>query len=190
MSSFSLDPETRREHAAKMVLTGIFFAIFGIFISGNTLRRRGSPEYRLSLLDLILMGLSVFRMGRLIAYDRVSEPFRRPFTETVPDDTGAGDTVVARGVGARQAIGQLISCPICAGTWVAAALAYGMQVFPGPTRLFNTIMGMAGLVEILNALVEALQWIGQLARAATGVSAAQSAGRAGEGGKRPSVGQD
>jgi hypothetical protein len=107
-------------------------------------------------------------MGRLIAFDTIAEPLRAPFTKTVPDDSGAGDTVVAAGTGAREKIGELLSCPICAGTWIAAGLVYGLQFFPTPTRLLITIMSAIGFAELLNAATEAMTWAGQAQRVDVG----------------------
>lgn len=82
----------------------------------------------------------------------------------MPDEFNAGENVVAEGSGVRKAIGELVSCPTCVGTWVAAGLVYGFRIAPGPTRLFAAILGVSGLAELLNASAEALTWAGQAAR--------------------------
>jgi hypothetical protein len=64
---------------------------------------------------------------------KVTEPYRAPFTQTVSDCTVSGDTVEATVTGWQRAIGELIACPICTGTWVAAALVYGLELAPRPT---------------------------------------------------------
>ncbi len=156
-------PETQ-EMASKITLIGIFMAIFTAFVSGNINRKHGRREYHMKPFDWLQLILSTLRLGRLIAFDRVADPIRKPFTETVPDETGAGETVEARGTGLTYSIGQLISCPICAGTWVAAALVYGMQVLPGPTKIFIAIMSTIGAAEFLNSVTEAFSWTAQAAR--------------------------
>jgi hypothetical protein len=158
--------ELAQVHRTYAALSGLFLAILALF---SLLGRRKEKEVK--PLDIALLGLSSFRMGRLVAYDLVMEPYRQPFTETVPDPTGAGDTVRPKGSGWRRAVGTLIACPICAGTWIAAGLAYGLQVAPGPTRLLMTIMGSIGLGEVLNALTEMLSWGGQAAREQAGTAA-------------------
>jgi len=97
------------------------------------------------------------------------EPYRAPFTETIPDDSGAGATVEPTGEGWRRAVGELIACPICTGTWIAAVLVYGLQVLPGPTRALMAIMSVIGIGEVLNAATEALSWHAQLARERVGI---------------------
>jgi hypothetical protein len=51
---------------------------------------------------------------------------------------------------------------------VAALLVYGLYLFPGPARVFLTFMGVVGAAELLNSLVEALCWSGQLSRSTSG----------------------
>ena len=155
------EAQQRQERAAYVTLMGVFLGVFGAFAS----RVRGKERpLDLRPLDVGLLGLATYRAGRLAAYDRVTEPLRDPFTETKPDEYGAGENVVAEGSGVRKAIGELVSCPTCVGTWVAAGLVYGLQVAPGPTRVLMTILGTTGLAELLGGASEALTWSGKAAR--------------------------
>ena len=151
------------QHLTYLAITGTFWTIFAVF----NLLRQGKPLH-LKPFDFVLLVFSTFRLGRLIAYDRVTQPYRAPFTETVLDSYGASETVVPKQYGWRRVIGELISCPICSGTWVAAALVYALQIAPGPARIFITIMGTIGAGEILNALTEALSWGGESSRKQVG----------------------
>lgn len=158
-----LSREVRQEYTTKLI-----FMLFFLFLLGAFLWWQRDNSYQLAPFDLILLTLATLRLGRLIAFDVVAEPVRLPFTRTVPDETGAGDTVEARGTGARRAIGQLISCPICAGTWVSAVLVYGLYAFPQPTRVFLALTATIGLAEILNAVIETLCWSADLSRSRVG----------------------
>jgi hypothetical protein len=166
----------RREYATKGVLILLFLLIFAGFVYWMTFRGQGLAGFELRPIDLVLLILATFRLGRLIAYDVVMEPLRRPFARTVPDVTGAGESVEPRGTGVRRALGQLLSCPICAGTWVAAVLVYGLYAIPGPTRVFLIIMAVIGAAELLNAFEEAFCWSGQYARTMAGKQQLQRAG--------------
>lgn len=166
--SQSSSESIRKEHTAKVVLTIIFLAGFAIFIGWMMLFGPGLDVFKLSAMDLTLLAFSTYRIGRLIAYDRVMEPFRKFFTNTVPDATGAGESVDPKGEGFQQAIGQLICCPICVGTWVAALLTYALYLFPGPARVFMTMTTAIGVAELLGAVTEALSWTGQQARTISG----------------------
>jgi hypothetical protein len=152
------DAETQ---ATKLTLIALFLGVFGTFSSRLMRRKQG---FELRPFDLLLLGLSSFRVGRMLAYEGVAAPLREPFTETTDDSYGAAKTVVAEGTGARRAIGELLSCPICAATWVGAGLVYGLHLCPSPTRAFMAIMGTTGVAHIAYALTEALTWWAQMAR--------------------------
>jgi hypothetical protein len=167
LHAFLREPKNQ-EHAVKLTLIGIFISIFTAFVSRKPKKGQERTAFELKPFDLALLGLATFRLGRMVAYDRIAEPLREPFTQTVPDPTGAGETVEPRGEGVRLALGQAISCPICSGTWIAAALVYGLHSLPNPTRLFLAMISSTGIAELLNALTEALSWTAQAARKKAG----------------------
>jgi hypothetical protein len=155
------------ERATYLTLIGLFLSLFTAFL----LRGKQTHKHlKLRPFDLALLGIATYRLGRLAAFDKVTEPLRRPFTATKPDPSGAGETVVPRGFGVRRALGELISCPICAGTWIAALLVYGLGFAPRATRAFLAIMSSIGIAELLNAATEALQWTGEAERKEVGSS--------------------
>lgn len=157
--------QERRERLTYMTLVGLFLGLLGLFVSREHERKR---TFEMSPRDLALLGLATYRGARIVAYDRVTEPIRAPVTETVPDEFDAGENVVAEGTGVRKAIGELVSCPTCVGTWLAAGLVYGMRLAPGPTRLFAAILGVSGLAELFSVSAETLTWTAQAARKQAG----------------------
>ncbi len=158
-----LDREQVERRSTYLALIGLFLSLFATF-STRLMRGRGE----VGALDVALLGMATFRAGRMVAYDQVLGPIREPFTETQPDESGAGDTTVPEGGGAQRALGELLSCPICAGTWIAAVLTYGLHLMPGPTRVLLTILSAAGAAELLGATTEALSWEGAAARRRAG----------------------
>ena len=156
-----------QRRATYTALGGAFMLIFAGF---NLVARKARKPLQLKPFELGLLGLSAYRMGRLVAYDKVFETYRSFFTQTVPDQSGAGDSVEPiRKSGVHQAIGELLSCPICSGTWISAGLVYALALAPRPTRYFISIMSTIGLAELLNALTEALSWFGQASRDEAGL---------------------
>lgn len=151
----------RSEQTAKLTLAGAF--VGGIAGFAALLRRR-DEQVQMRPLDLAMLGLATYRTGRLVAYERVAAPLREPLTKTVPDGSGAGEAVVATGEGWRWTLGELMSCPTCIGTWVAAGLVYGMHLAPRPTRLFIAIMSVTGVAQVLGEATEALTWSSRSAR--------------------------
>jgi hypothetical protein len=147
--------QTRREKETYVTLIGVFLGVFSA-VAAWSRERDKHLEFRPT--DLATLGLATYRAGRLIAYDRVSEPLREPFTETKPDEYGAGENVEAEGAGIRKALGELISCPSCAGMWSAAAFVYGLKAAPGITRQLLAILAASGLADLLDGAQEALTW--------------------------------
>jgi hypothetical protein len=157
--------ETVQRRATYVALSSLFASLFTVFSLYE--QRKNKPD-EFEPFDLAMLGLASYRLGRMVSYDKVFEAERAPFTVTVPDPTGAGESVMPRGGGVRLAIGELICCPICVGTWISAILVFGLGVLPGPTRTFLKIMSGIGLAEFVNAATEALQWHGEAARVEAG----------------------
>ena len=151
--------------ATYSILSSIFLALFGVF-AWQLWRKRA--EFKLRPFELVQLAFATYRLGRMVAYDKVFETYRLPFAKTIPDPSGAGDTTAPRGTGARQALGELITCPICAGTWISADLVFALQFFPNAARAFLAIFSAIGIAEFLDAATEALQWFGWVEREAAG----------------------
>lgn len=161
----SVSRATAGRRATYAALSSLFFAAFAILAG-----RKSSPEAKqeLSPFDVVQLGFATYRLGRMVSYDRIFETYRLPFAETVPDGSGAGLTVEPKGDGAQRALGELISCPICIGTWIAAGLVFGLKFIPGPTRTLLNISSSIGMAELLNSASEALEWTAQSARECAG----------------------
>jgi hypothetical protein len=113
---------------------------------------------------------AVLRLGRLLAYDVVMQPFRALFgVEVVPHDSGAGDTTASRGGDNLQgALGDLLTCPICSGTHAGTILLGLFSFVPA----FGIVLLLAafgiGAAEVIDALLEGAQWHGEAARKQVG----------------------
>lgn len=152
----------READITTLTLLSTFLGMFGIF--ANRFGQRHAKALDLTRTDLVLLAISTFRLGRLVSYDKVFAPLRAPVAVTKPDASGAGNTTAPRGKGAQRSIGELITCPICSGTWIAAILVYALHLWPGATRIFLAIFGTIGSAELLDALAENLSWSGRAAR--------------------------
>ena len=159
------DADRQLTQATKLTLIGVFLGLLAAFTARQA--NRGEPV-EIKPFDLVLLGLSTYRAGHLIAYERVTEPVRAPLTDTVPDTSGVGETVVASGCGVRYALGELESCPTCVGTGAAAGLVYGLHLAPRPTRVFLAVMGTTGVAELMHCSIEAASWVGRAARVYAG----------------------
>jgi len=146
-----------RKRATYLTLIGVFT---GAFVAFTGREKREGNRLDIGPYDLALLGLATFRTARITAFDQVTEPLRAPVTET--NEEGG---VEPKGTGAQQAIGELISCPTCVGTWIAALLVYALRLAPIPTRVFLAILAAGGIAEALDYAVGAFDASAKASRA-------------------------
>jgi hypothetical protein len=127
-------------------------AVFNGALATALLARKCSHEPlpdRVEPKDLILFALATQKLSRVITKDKVTSAFRAPFTE-VEGKGGAGEIEERpRGRGLRRAIGELITCPFCFGTWIASGLIYGYIFTPRLTRTVASIFAISGMADFL-----------------------------------------
>src|SRR5205085_9185317 len=104
-------------------------------------------------LDLVVLGAATFKASRTIARDEVTSFLRDPFVEGEAHEGGeepleTGDM--------RQAIGELVTCSRCIGTWVAAGLATTQILAPRMGRMLTWTLAAAGVNDFLQASFAAL----------------------------------
>jgi len=126
------------EYAA---LTGTFAAMIGGFL---VLANRRLPE-RIGFGDLVRIGLSSYKIGRLVAKDEVTSWVRAPVTR----DEEASEP---EREGAARALGELVTCPYCVGVWTAAGLSCALVLLPRETRLVTTVFSAQAVADFLNAV--------------------------------------
>ena len=133
---------------------GAYAAILGAFTAGlagaGVLSRAldRNPQCQ-SALDLVVLSVATFKAARTLSHDQVTSVLRQPF---VHGDAyaGEGEEPVPTG-GLEQAIGELVTCTRCVGTWAAAALATTQVVAPRFGRLLTWSLGAAGVNDFLQA---------------------------------------
>lgn len=104
-------------------------------------------------LDFAVLGAATFKAARTLARDRVTAPLRAPFVEGEAD---AQDEEPVREGGMQQAIGELVTCTRCVGTWAAAGLAATQIIAPRFGRLLTWSLGAAAANDFLQAGFTAL----------------------------------
>src|ERR687885_516427 len=104
-------------------------------------------------LDFAVLGAATFKAARTLARDEVTSFIRQPF---VRGDAHSGeDEEPVRG-GLDQAIGELVTCTRCVGTWAAASLAATQILAPRFGRLLTWSLGAAAANDFLQAGFAAL----------------------------------
>jgi hypothetical protein len=104
-------------------------------------------------LDLAALATATFKASRTIARDEVTSFIREPFTAEQAHE-GGEDPVETGDM--RQAIGELVTCSRCIGTWVAAGLAVTQILAPRFGRMLTWTLAGAGLNDWLQAGFAAL----------------------------------
>jgi hypothetical protein len=137
---------------------GAYAGIMGAFVvglaaAGGLARALGRDPREHSLLDLFVLGAATFKASRTISRDEVTSFMRQPFVAGTAKE-GAEDPVETGDL--RQAIGELVTCSRCAGTWVAAGLASTQIVSPQFGRLLTWSLATAGVNDWLQAGFAAL----------------------------------
>jgi hypothetical protein len=104
-------------------------------------------------LDLAVLALATFKAARTISRDEVTSFIREPFVEG--EARGGGESPVESG-DVRQAIGELVTCSRCIGTWVAGGLASAQILAPRFGRTLTWSLAAAGANDWLQAGFTAL----------------------------------
>jgi Protein of unknown function (DUF1360) len=141
----------RPPYEAYAAITGTFAGALGI--AGLVSRRFGRDPACHNALDFGVLALASFKAARTLARDEVTSFLRDPFVEGRAHE--GGEEPVESG-GFRQAIGELVTCSRCGGTWAAAGLATTTILAPRFGRLLTWSLAAAGANDWLQAGFAAL----------------------------------
>ena len=137
---------------------GAYAAIMSTFVGGLAAagvlsKALGRDARENTTLDLVVLGFAAYKASRTIARDEVTSFVREPFVEGHAKE-GAEDPIESGDV--RQAIGELVTCSRCIGTWVAAGLGTTQILAPRFGRLLTWTLAAAGMNDYLAAGFAAL----------------------------------
>ena len=142
---------TRAPHSAYAAIMGTFGA--ALAGAGLLARALGRDAEQQRGIDLVVLGLATFKAARTLARDEVTSFIRDPFVEG--DAHEGGEEPVETG-DIRQAIGELVTCTRCVGTWIAAGLTTTQVIAPRFGRLLTWSLAAAGTNDFLQASFAAL----------------------------------
>jgi hypothetical protein len=115
-------------------------------VLGRALRR--DPQCQ-SALDFVVLSAASFKAARTLSRDPITSFIREPFVEGQAGAVGDEEPVHTGGM--EQAIGELVTCTRCVGTWAAAGLAATQMVAPRFGRLLTWSLGAAAANDFLQA---------------------------------------
>jgi hypothetical protein len=139
-------------YRAYATIVGTFLAGLGAVSGLAAARNRPLPE--MAPIDLALLGLATFKASRTVARDKVTSFVREPFVEGEAydgeDERPTHDTEM------KQAIGELVTCTRCVGTWIGASLAATQILAPRTGRLLTSVLAAGAVNDFLLAGFSAL----------------------------------
>jgi hypothetical protein len=145
---------TRTNSAPHTAYAGIMAAfVGGLGAAGLVARALGRDPQEHDALDLVILGAATFKAARTISSDEVTSFLRDPFVE---GEAHEGDEDPVETGDLRQAIGELVTCSRCIGTWVAAGLTSTQVIAPRFGRLLTWALAAAGANDFLQAGFTAL----------------------------------
>jgi hypothetical protein len=138
-------------YSAYATIMGVFAG--GIAVAGTLAHLLGRDPREETALDLLVLGAATFKASRTIARDEVASFVREPFVEGQAHE--GGEAPVPSG-DLRQAVGELVTCSRCIGTWVAACLGVTQILAPRFGRLLTWTLATAGVNDVVQAGFAAL----------------------------------
>ena len=126
----------------------------GLAAAGAVARMlRRDPQCHTTL-DFLVLSAASFKAARTLSHDEVMSFIREPF---VRGHAHSGDDEEPVEGGMEQAIGELVTCTRCVGTWAAAGLAVTQILAPRFGRLLTWSLAAAGANDFLQAGFTALK---------------------------------
>jgi hypothetical protein len=143
--------EQRPPYESYATIMAVF--VGGIAVAGGVARLLGRDPREHTFLDLLALSAASFKTARTISSDEVMSFLRDPFVE---GDAHEGDEQPKQTGGMEQAIGELVTCSRCIGTWTAAGLASAQVLAPRFGRLLTWTLAGAGINDFFQAGFAAL----------------------------------
>jgi uncharacterized protein DUF1360 len=140
----------RPPYEAYAAIMGVFAG--GLAAAGAAARALDRDPQCHTALDFAVLSAAAFKAARTLSHDQVTSFIRQPF---VRGQAHGGNEEPVEG-GMEQAIGELVTCSRCVGTWVAAGLAVTQVVAPRFGRLLTWSLGAAAANDFLQAGFTAL----------------------------------
>jgi Protein of unknown function (DUF1360) len=138
-------------YSAYATIMGVFLG--GLGVAGLAARALDRDPSCQTALDLVVLSAASFKAARTLASDEVTSFLREPFVQGEAHE-GGEDPLESGDV--RQAIGELVTCSRCVGTWAAAGLAVSQILSPKFGRLLTWSLAAAGINDWLQAGFAAL----------------------------------
>jgi hypothetical protein len=139
-------PPERPPYAAYAGIVSVF--VGGLAATAGLARALDRDPRCNTGLDLLTLGTAAFKAARTISRDQVTSFVRQPFVE---GEAGVDEEEPVHTGDLHQAIGELVTCTRCVGTWSAAGLVWMQVLAPRFGRLLTWSLSAGALNDFLQA---------------------------------------
>ena len=119
---------------------------WGALMGALLIAARDKGDEPLHAAEVLPIGLATFAIAKLVAKEKVDAWVREPFVEERPDGERA-----PRGRGLRYAVGELLTCTRCVGTWSALGLVALRVTRPREARVVTAVLGASAVSDVAQA---------------------------------------
>ena len=144
------NPE-RPPYEAYALIMGTFASLLAG--AGALSRAVGRDPQCQTALDFLVLGAASFKAARTLSHDKVTSFVREPFVEGEAYD---GEDERPAGTGLQRAVGELVTCSRCIGTWTAAGLTATQVIAPRFGRLLTWSLAASAANDFLQGAFVAL----------------------------------
>lgn len=124
----------------------VLSATYGALLATLALAGRNhSDSQPMTSAEMAPIALATFTLSKTLVHEKVETWLRAPFLEE------AGGKKRPRGRGMRYAVGELLTCTRCMGTWSALALVSLRVARPDAGRSVVAVLATAGANDFLHA---------------------------------------
>jgi hypothetical protein len=114
--------------------------------------RSGRLDDRVSAADVVLLGITTHKVSRIVTRTEVTNFLRAPFTKYEGSANLNEVNQHPKGKGLTRAVGELVACPLCIGTWIAGGLMCGLAFAPRFTRAIEATFAGVTISDLLHVL--------------------------------------
>lgn len=128
------------------IIEAVFAAGMGAVIA-LTRRREADGSPTIPRDELPVLALATFALADVLAKQKVSTWLREPFVHEGADHK----PLRPEGSGLQHAIGELLTCTRCVGTWSALGLVGLRTASPSTSRVVNSVLALGGVNDVLQS---------------------------------------
>ena len=119
---------------------------WGAALATLLLAARDKGDEPVHPIEIVPLGVATFALAKLVAKEKVDAWVREPFVEERPNGERR-----PRGEGMRYAVGELLTCTRCVGTWSALGLVALRVTRPREARVVSAVLGATAVNDFAQA---------------------------------------